>query len=286
MYYFNYQQHFWVDNLLYGEYKRDTIESDIQNCIRNIFTYDELKEKYKITWLDIICCCVVLSRNNIVIKWLNDNNNINDLKKIAYNACIYGNIKIIKLLYQYIPIELNNNIELFSKIFKRGDIDTIKMYYSMYPNQLIHINKIKISHIISSDNIELAKYYMDNVILHHNIDDFCFYINSYYCYASYNRRFLTKFNILKYILLHKKNVPFLNKNTVNRLQLLINHWLVNELYYYYFTKLILKICKMIKYNPHFKMHINSYYYYTKLPSRGYRYKTSLGNLSNCKTIMI
>ena len=33
-------------------------------------------------------------------------------------------MKIIKLLYQYIPIELNNDIRLFSKIFKRGDIDT------------------------------------------------------------------------------------------------------------------------------------------------------------------
>ena len=281
MYYFNYQQHFWVDNLLYGEYKRDTIENDF-----NILTYDELKEKYKMVWLDIICCCVILSRNNIVIKWLNNNNNINDLQKIAYNACIYGNIKIIKLLYQYIPIELNNNITLFSRIFKRGNVDTIKMYYNMYPDQLIHINKIKISHIISSDNIELAKYYMDNVILHHNIDDFCFYINSYSCYASYNRRLSIKFNILKYILLHKKYIPLLNKNIVNRLQLLMNHWRVNQLYYYYFTKLILKLCRMIKYYPNIKMHINTYNFSIRFPSRGYRYKTSLGNLSECKTIIV
>ena len=34
MYYFNYKQHFWVDNLLYGEYKRETIENDF-----NILTY-------------------------------------------------------------------------------------------------------------------------------------------------------------------------------------------------------------------------------------------------------
>ena len=54
MYYFNYQQKFWADNLLYGEYKRATIETD---C--NILSYDELKEKYKMVWLDIICCCVV-----------------------------------------------------------------------------------------------------------------------------------------------------------------------------------------------------------------------------------
>lgn len=283
MYYFNYQQHFWVDNLLYGEYKRETIETDI---LHMQLSYDELKEKYKMVWLDIICCCVVLSRNNIVTKWLNDTNNIYDLKKTAYNACIYGNIKIIKLLYQYIPIELNNNIKLFSRIFKRGDIDTIKIYYNMYPDQLIHINKIKISHIISSDNIELAKYYMDNVILHHNIDDFCFYINSYYCYASYNKRLSIKFNILKYILLHKKYIPLLNKNIVNRLQLLMNHWKVNQIYYYYFIKIILKLCKMIKYNPNIKMHINTYNFSIRFPSRGYRYKTSLGNLSECKTIII
>ncbi len=281
MYYFNYQQHFWTDNLLYGEHKRDPIENDF-----NILTYDELKEKYKMVWLDIICCCVVLSRNNIVIKWLNDNPPLYDLKKIAYNACIYGNIKIIKLLYQYIPIELNNNIKLFSRIFKRGHVDTIKMYYNMYPDQLIHINKIKISHIISSDNIELAKYYMDNVILHHNIDDFCFYINSYSCYASYNRRLSIKFNILKYLLLHKKYIPLLNKNTVNRLQLLMNHWRVNQLYYYYFTKLILKLCRIIKYYPNIKMHINIYNFSIKFPSRGNRYKTSLGNLSECKTIIV
>ena len=78
-------------------------------------------------WLDIICCCVVLSRNNIIIQWFNDNPPLYQLQKIAYNACIYGNIKIIKLLYQYIPIELNNDTVLFSRIFKRGDIDTIKI---------------------------------------------------------------------------------------------------------------------------------------------------------------
>ena len=284
MYYFNYQQHFWVDNLLYGEYKRDTIENDF-----NILTYDELKEKYKMVWFDIICCCVILSRNNIVIKWLNYNvpynNNINDLQKIAYNACIYGNIKIIKLLYQYIPIELNNNITLFSRIFKRGEIDTIRMYYNLYPDQLIYLNKIKISYIISSGNIILAKYYMDNVS-DINIDSISFHINNcFYGYQQYSKCFLIKFNVLKYILLHQKSHPYLDINTINRLQLIMIRK-SNRIRYYYFTKLILKICKIIKYNPYIKMYINSYNFYIRCPYLGYRFETSLGNLSNCKTIII
>jgi len=125
MLYFDYYNHFWADNLLYGEYKKDTIETD-----SNILSYDELKEKYHMVWLDIILCCVVLSRHKIVRRWLIEMPPDDDIRKVAFNACIYGNNKIIILCKKYIPRELGNS-HMFYKIFKRGDYATLSAYYEL-----------------------------------------------------------------------------------------------------------------------------------------------------------
>ena len=140
---------------------------------------------------------------------------------------------------------------------------TIKMYYNMYPDQLIYINRIKISHIISSSNIELAKYYMDNYIVRIYEGDepiykqICYFEKSDYCFIpQFNYK---QFNVLKYILMHDKLRPYLHKNAshiIDRLTL-ITILLYNNTSRYHFIKLTMKICKIIKRDDHICVMCNS-----------------------------
>ena len=102
-----------------------------------------------------------ISRHNIVRRWLNEMPPDDDIRKVAFNACIYGNNNIIILCKKYIPRELGHS-NLFYKIFKRGDYATLSAYYELYPDELKNISKIKIGHIIASNNMDIAKLYMDN----------------------------------------------------------------------------------------------------------------------------
>ncbi len=226
MLYFDYYNHFWTDNLLYGEYKKETIDYDSNNCARNILLYEKFKEKYRMVWLDIILCCVVLSRHNIVRRWLNEMPPNDDIRKVAFNACIYGNNKIIILCKKHIPRELGHS-HLFYKIFKRGDYATLSAYYELYPDELKNISKIKIGTIIAGKNMDITKLYMDNY--DHNTPgiselgsiykDIWFFYNHWWCINKF--KFYEKFKILKYILLHKKIKPYIDVNVIKRLGVIL-----------------------------------------------------------------
>ena len=315
MLYFDYYNHFWTDNLLYGEYKKETIETD-----SNILSYEELKEKYRMVWLDIILCCVVLSRHNIVKRWLNEMPPDDDIIKVALNACIYGNNKIIILCKKHIPRELGQ-CHLFYKIFKRGDYATLSSYYELYPDELKNISKIKIGHIIASNNMDIAKIYMDNYD-GSIYKDICFADNPHLRIVStqnkdgcdkskvrsallncthhiwffnntwrYNYKSIkNNFNILKYILLR---TPYIDINIIKRLGVIfvgLKNWNKEKIHIY------MLIRRLLSYNPDLRniygiLHINmtksDYEYVTKrYRPWGDKYKTSIGDLDWCKTLLL
>lgn len=293
MLYFDYYNHFWADNLLYGEYKKQTIETD-----SNILSYDELKEKYHMVWLDIILCCVVLSRHKIVRRWLNDMPPDDEIIKVAFNACIYGNNKIIILCKKHIPRELGHS-HLFYKIFKRGDYATLSAYYELYPDELKNISKIKIGHIIASNNMDIAKLYMDNYNYNHNTPgiselgsiykDIWFFYNHWLCINNF--KFYEKFKILKYILLHKKIKPYIDVNVIKRLGVILLR--LNKVGMIQVYMLIRKLL----YNSHLRnmygiLHVNmskmNYNFIIKNGNRHWsdKYRTSISDLSWHKTLLL